>query len=1031
MAEAFDNVTCPCLPVDGSNVPVTVGTVTENINFTLEAAPFVVSGQVTSSATGAPISGIEVRIEDSDLIRAQADFSLNVAGREITDDQGRYQFSVPAGNYVVQTISGDQGFVDEYFDDVPASTLIEEAAPLVVAADVDNVDFALDSGSRIQGTVTRSADDSPVNGFLIVAVRQGDFELFASETGPDGVYTISGISAGTYKVFAFSGAGFNLINEVFDNIQCGSCEGFSEEQTAGTPVAVAEGQTVSGIDFALDTGAGISGKVTAQESGENLPGVLMFFADQNGESFAQAQVDANGEYIIQGLPPGSYTVRTTRAGSFSLVNEIWDNEACIGDCDSNLGQLISLEAGDLVQGIDFSLQPVSRLAEELASEQSELGKAVAISDDKLVIGAPGDDTMGEDAGAALVVAISDGKFEFLQLLFAMNPEAGAFFGSALAIENGVLVVGAPGSPPDGKGTGGTEGSANVFQTNANGFLAGSQQLNAINMLSASGTAFGSAVAIQSGLIAVGAPKAQKMDDDDAGPATGTASGAVALFGQSQGEWIPSVVLTPAQGESGDQFGASVDIDNDQVAVGSPMSQDESDQAVGSASIFQRDPEGLKGSGSLWPLVALLQSGNPAQGDLFGAALSLKAGVLVAGVPGNDEVAQDAGAAIVFTSESGVFEQSHTILPIVDDAGGDGKADNSGAGSVNGQFGAALQSANGQVAIGAPGETGTTANAGAAYVFAPPSPNDPKYQMLDRLLSSIGQSGSALGTSIAFNGSTLAVGQPTANDSGSVLAATGSPRKSIDSTISGAWFNADQSGHGWLIEVLQGPEDGTPVSINAYWYVYQDGNPVWLLGGGQLEGSSVTLDMIIASGPTFPPDYDVNDLQIDPWGTLTFDFATETTGTASWSSTVGDFGSGSLDISRLAPISSGPDGCNSGTFFDPAQNGHGFVAQVVNIGGVDNLLLAWFVYLDGEQVWMLGIGPITNGVADVPLEIFSGGDFPPNFSAGDVVNDPWGSILVTFAGDDTATASWITNSPGFTDGNIELIRLTTLDGFDCP
>ena len=253
---------------------------------------------------------------------------------------------------------------------------------------------------------------------------------------------------------------------------------------------------------------------------------------------------------------------------------------------------------------------------------------------------------------------------------------------------------------------------------------------------------------------------------------------------------------------------------------------------------------------------------------------------------------------------------------------------------------------------------------------------------------------------------------------------------VSSLASGPWFNPGQDGHGWLLEFLQGPAGKAAERINAYWYVYQDGSPVWLLGSGPIEGSSATLDMLVTSGPSFPPDYKPEDFSIQPWGTLTFDFDSDTDGTASWSSTVDGFGSGTLPMTRLAPLSASTAGCQSGSYYDPAQSGHGFVAQVVSLTGVDHLLLAWYVYLDGEQVWMLGIAPLIDNQAEVSLQIFSGADFPPDFDSASVAGPVWGTVSIEFTGPDAASATWSSDFDGFGNGSIELVRLTRLEGHVC-
>ena len=218
-------------------------------------------------------------------------------------------------------------------------------------------------------------------------------------------------------------------------------------------------------------------------------------------------------------------------------------------------------------------------------------------------------------------------------------------------------------------------------------------------------------------------------------------------------------------------------------------------------------------------------------------------------------------------------------------------------------------------------------------------------------------------------------------------------------------------------------------INAYWYVYLNGAPVWLVGTGPISQDRADLEMFITSGPDFPPNYDAAALTVTPWGNLTFDFTSDTRAVASWSSTVAGFSGGSMEISQLAVLSSRANGCHGGSYYNANQNGHGLVAEVVTVSGVESLVLSWYVYLDGQQVWLFGQGPINDGAATVTLERFSGADFPPGFVADDVLRQHWGTMALQFTAD-AVTVSWDSDDPAFADGDMVMIRLTELAGHAC-
>jgi hypothetical protein len=118
---------------------------------------------------------------------------------------------------------------------------------------------------------------------------------------------------------------------------------------------------------------------------------------------------------------------------------------------------------------------------------------------------------------------------------------------------------------------------------------------------------------------------------------------------------------------------------------------------------------------------------------------------------------------------------------------------------------------------------------------------------------------------------------------------------IGNGITGNWYDPDQSGHGFSLEVLPG---GT---LLAEWFVYAPGGGHdWILATGPINGNTATLNAVRTDGPggLFPPLFDAATVQEKPWGTATFTFDDCNNGTVSWQSTIDGYGSGSLPITRL-------------------------------------------------------------------------------------------------------------------------------------
>ncbi|MCB1629898.1 MAG: hypothetical protein KDI48_19365, partial [Xanthomonadales bacterium] len=249
-------------------------------------------------------------------------------------------------------------------------------------------------------------------------------------------------------------------------------------------------------------------------------------------------------------------------------------------------------------------------------------------------------------------------------------------------------------------------------------------------------------------------------------------------------------------------------------------------------------------------------------------------------------------------------------------------------------------------------------------------------------------------------------------------------------VSGPWAKLDQAGHGWLIEQIPALNGVGPDQLVVYWYVYLNGEPAWLIGQGDFVNGRAELETYVTAGANFPPAFDPASVDLIPWGRLSFEFADNETGSVRWSGEVDGYGQAALNIQRIAPISSAPSACHSGSYYNLDQPGHGFVAQVVEVNGQTEVVLAWYVYRDGQQLWLFGQAPLVDGVATVPMLSYRGAQFPPDFSAASVAASPWGTVTIDFSASDAAQVQWQSELPAFGSGALELTRLTRLVGHSC-
>jgi plastocyanin len=127
-----------------------------------------------------------------------------------------------------------------------------------------------------------------------------------------------------------------------------------------------------------------------------------------------------------------------------------------------------------------------------------------------------------------------------------------------------------------------------------------------------------------------------------------------------------------------------------------------------------------------------------------------------------------------------------------------------------------------------------------------------------------------------------------------------PGKPISPATSGSWYDPQQSGHGFLLQIAPGNV------ILVYWFVYTpDGSgQAWVLAVGNYDPASntTTVEAFQPTGAKFPPNFSHDDITQNDWGSITLTFTDCTNGTVSWNSKLPGYGSGTLPITKLANVS---------------------------------------------------------------------------------------------------------------------------------
>jgi hypothetical protein len=330
---------------------------------------------------------------------------------------------------------------------------------------------------------------------------------------------------------------------------------------------------------------------------------------------------------------------------FSRSGNIWSRVDSLGGsaANDNCGYSVAISGSRVVFGCPgansntgraFIDDPVAVRFNELIPPSGarnagdRYGASVAISGNKVVVGAPFNDNVGVDEGLIHIFQInSDGTVppgSFDGGFFGPNSQ----FGTSVSIDGNTLVVGAPGVGA---------GYANVYPVSPISIGLGQPTTLQPND-GVTGDLFGSSVALSGNTVVIGAPlNGQK----------GTNAGAAYVFVRDpSGNWSQQQKLTGSDSTANDFFGAShIAIQGNTIVVGAysweatNLNDDTAEE--GAAYIFTR-------SGTVWTQQAQIFADDPQRGDQFGIDVGISGDSVIVGARGaTASGVQRAGAAYVY------------------------------------------------------------------------------------------------------------------------------------------------------------------------------------------------------------------------------------------------------------------------------------------------------------------------------------------------------------------------------------------------
>jgi hypothetical protein len=525
-----------------------------------------------------------------------------------------------------------------------------------------------------------------------------------------------GVSAGTVTVLTFDANGFQRQVQ-FSPGDAGNSGQFGSAIAFDGTVAVVGAPFESPNDEFARGAAWVfrrNGAQWTEEARLEAPSPVA------GDRFGTAAA-ISGDRVVIGAPRRDVASEAD-AGSafvFERVGGVWTLVATLASvtpiANDRLGNAVALD-GDLAlagaPGMDPNAAPVdsgavvpfvrdaggnwnagAAIAAPGVSQGAQSGFTLALSSDTLAAAAPTDAVGGATGrgSVALFPRIGPQAFGPAQVVAAQDGVAGDEFGFSLALDGARLLVGAPDHDSG-------EGAGYVFLRTAGVWA---QEAKASSPNGPFADVGGYAVAWLDGNAVLGAPQADRppnraqgevrrytmgaglvlADTFDSGDGAadelsgfsvavdrGTAvvgsyrddtvsgsddAGTASVFRYGTGGWERVVRLEAADGESEDLFGIAVAVDGDTIAVGAYQDIVGVNINQGSVYIFENGPGG-------WTQAAQLLAPDGAGNDFLGFSLAFDGARLVAGAPGDDDEAVNAGAAYVWRREGADWVLEHKL-----------------------------------------------------------------------------------------------------------------------------------------------------------------------------------------------------------------------------------------------------------------------------------------------------------------------------------------------------------------------------------
>ena len=280
---------------DADPIVIRSGEICKPVDFILSSG-CILSGRVMS-IDGKAIANILILVYDASEQRVV--LSTN------TYKNGLFRLIVPPGAYLIRAMPSRYRtpifYMDQWWDERSGSVHIQGAKRVVLKDNQHrkHIVFKLQKGGAVTGMVF-TPEEYPLENIKIIASDpQKDIVWAFSKTNKHGQFVISGIPEGLQNLHFDPKSGNPHV------LSHWSLGAETEHQVNIVPEKIMHVPS-----FILPEGGAISGKIVTRQN-EPITDVCVTAIQKCGDiCFGQAQTNAQGKYLIKGLPLGNYFVQT-------------------------------------------------------------------------------------------------------------------------------------------------------------------------------------------------------------------------------------------------------------------------------------------------------------------------------------------------------------------------------------------------------------------------------------------------------------------------------------------------------------------------------------------------------------------------------------------------------------------------------------------------------------------------------------------------------------------------------------------------